>query len=228
MKYAISLIAGAIVGGALVLLFLYYNPIAGKPGVSPLAISQQELIDLTFSAVPDEAIAFTNNGESQVEPHPEKIAELWEPAIAKTTVLVTVLSNVHGEPAGIGVKFSSASETTRLWNSEALVDSVWHIFLPESGTLFVNQTENLWSYIRNIIVPARWNSADSWRGTWFGIVTVGPNALGTASVTGGNGRYANINTEAVESWSAKAYSALHGPVAMTGNLTIAVSEYAAK
>lgn len=225
MKYAISLITGVIVGGALVLLFLYYNPFAVKHTVSPLAISEQELIDLTFSAVPEDAIAFTNNGESPVQPHPEKIAELWEPAIAKTTILVTVLSNIRGEPAGIGVKFSSDSERTRLWNSEALVDSVWHIFLPETGTLFVDQTENQWSYIRNIVVPARWNSADSWRGKWFGIMTVGPNALGTARVTGGSGQYANIDTEAVESWSAKAYSALHGPVAMTGNLTIAVSAY---
>lgn len=225
MKYAISLIGGLIAGAALVVGFLYYNPFAGKHTVSPLAVSGQELIDLTYSAVPEEAIAFTNNGESRVAPHPAKMAELWEPAIAKTTILVTRLSNVQGPFAGIGVKFSSASEQTRLLNSEALVDSAWHVFLPDSGTFFVSQTENLWSYLRNIVIPARWNSADSWRGTWFGIMTVGPNALGTGIVAGGSGRYADIDTEAVESWSAKAYSALRGPVAMTGSLTVAVSPY---
>ena len=72
---------------------------------------------------------------------------------------------------------------------------------------FVSQTENLWSYLRNIVIPAAWNSADSWRGNWFGVMTVGPNALGTGRVAGGSGRFAKLDTEAVESWSAKAYSA---------------------
>lgn len=224
MKYVISLIAGVIVGGALFLLILYYNPFAGRHNVSPLVISGQDLIDLTYSAVPGDAIAFTNNGEASVRPQPQKIAELWEPAIENTRILVTVLSDVRGDPLGIGVKFSSDSESTRLLNAELLVNSVWHIHLAESGTFFIDQTENLWSYIRNIVVPAHWNSADSWRGSWFGITTVGPGALGTARVTGGSGRYANSTTEAVESWSAGAYSALQGPVAMTGSLTIAGSE----
>jgi hypothetical protein len=224
MKYALSLVAGLIVGAVLFLGFLYYNPFAGHT-VSALAMSRQELIDLTYSAVPEEAIAFTNNGESRVARYPEKIADLWEPAIAHTTVLVTLLSQVNGTPAGIGIKFSSASERTQLLHSQALVDSAWHVFLPDSGTFFVSQTENLWSYLRNIVIPAAWNSADSWRGNWFGVMTVGPNALGTGRVAGGSGRFAKLDTEAVESWSAKAYSALRGPVAMTGSLTVAVSPY---
>lgn len=224
MKYAIALLAGVVTGGILFLLLLYYNPFASMQTVSPLAISGQRLIDLSFSAVPGEAIAYTNNGVSRIEPHPAKIVELWEPAVEKTDILVTLLSDTNGRPAGIGVKFSSDSEGTRLLNSEALVDSVWHVYLPKSGTFFIDQTENLWSYIQNIVVPARWNSADSWRGSWFGITTVGPGALGTARMTGGSGQYADMTTEAVESWRAKAYSALKGPVAMTGSLTIAVSD----
>jgi hypothetical protein len=226
MKHVLSLVAGLLVGGVLFIGFLYYNPFAGH-GVSALAVSKQELIDLTYSAVPEEAIAFTNNGESRVARYPEKIADLWEPAIAQTTVLVTMLSQVDGTPAGIGVKFSSASEKTRLLHSEALVDSAWHVFLPDSGTFFFSQTENLWSYLRDIVIPAAWNSADNWRGNWFGVMTVGPNALGTGKVAGGSGQFANLDTEAVESWSAKAYSAVRGPVAMTGSLTVAVSPYVA-
>jgi hypothetical protein len=225
MKYAISLVAGTIVGALLFLLLLYVNPFAGAKTISPLAVSNQQLIDFTFPAVPSESIAFTNNGESRIEPHPATIAELWEPAIRNTRILVAVLSDGGGAPAGIGVKFSSDSERTRLLASEALIDSAWHLYLPQSGTLFISQTENLWDYLRSIVLPARWNSADSWRGSWYGITTVGPGALGTARATGGSGRYADVTTEAIESWRAKAYSALTGPVAMTGNLTIAVSDY---
>src|SRR5690606_22494627 len=122
----------------------------------------------------------------------------------------------------IGVKFSSDSEATRLLTAKALVDSAWHAYLPGRGTFFVDQTENLWSYLRNIVVPARWNSADSWRGSWFGIVTAGPNALGTGRVIGGSGRFADLSAEVVESWTATAYSTKTGPVAMSGSLMIAL------
>lgn len=220
MKYAISYTIGLALGAALFLLALYHNPFAVAPSMSPLSVSDQRLLDISFSAVPAESIAFTNNGESHVRPHPEKIAELWEPAIRHTNVLVAILTDVRGAPTGVGVKFSSESEETSLLTSDALMNSVWHVYLPGSGTLFIDQTENLWSYFRNIVLPARWSSANNWRGAWYGITTVGPGALGTARVTGGSGRFADLASEAVESLRAQAYSSLQGPVAMTGHLTI--------
>jgi hypothetical protein len=51
-------------------------------------------------------------------------------------------------------------------------------------------------------------------------MTQGPNALGTARVTGGNGNFAGKSGEAVESLTANAYSAIDGPVSMDGSLTI--------
>ena len=224
MKHAFSWIVGVIVGFILLLAGLYYNPFAGNADVSPLVVSGQPLLDLSYSTVPAEAIAFTNNGESGVEPRPEKIAELWEPTIRKTSVLVVNLTNSRGVTQGIGVKFVSGSERTNLLSGDALIDSAWHLYLPERGSLFVEQTENVWSYVRNIVIPARWNAADSWRGTWYGVMTAGPNALGTARVSGGSGSFAGMTTEATESVNARAYSALEGPVSVTGNLSIAMTE----
>lgn len=226
MKYVTGFLAGTLVGAVLCLATLYYNPFADGPSMSPLAVSDHSLLDFTYSAVPGESVAFTNDGESRLLTHPENIAELWEPTIRHTRVLVTPLSGRPGQPVGLGIKFSSDSEGTQLLTSQALVDSAWHVYLPGRGTFFVDQTENLWSYLCNIVIPARWNSADSWRGSWFGITTVGPGALGTARVTGGSGEFAGLTAEAVESWSAKAYSADEGPVAMSGSLTIAISETA--
>ena len=142
MKHVISLLGGMFVGVALFVLGLYYNPFVGIPSVSPLAISDLDLIDLSYSLVPSDSIAFTNDGESHIKTHPVKVLELWEPAIKRTRGIVTILANSRGEPAGLGVKFSSDSEETALIDGDVLVNSVWHIYLPEHGTFFVDQTEN--------------------------------------------------------------------------------------
>lgn len=222
MKYAISFFIGLVIGIVLFVLGLYYNPFVGNPSVSPLAISDLELVDLSYSLVPSESIVLTNDGESHVAPHPVKVPQLWEPTIKNTRALVTDLSDSRGETVGIGVKFSSASERSALLEAKVLVDSVWHIYLPERGTLFVDQTENYWPYVHDIVIPARLSSGDNWRGSWYGIVTAGPGALGTARVTGSTGTLKDSEAEAVESLSARAYSAISGPMGMTGNLTIAL------
>jgi hypothetical protein len=224
MKYALSWLGGTLLGALLFLVALYYNPLANRFSMSPLAVSGQPLVDLAYPTVPAEAIAYTNSGERRLKPYPQKIGELWEPTIRKTSVLVTLLGDGRGNAKGLGVKFASDSERTSLLKGEALLDSAWHVFLPESGTLFIDQTENLWSYVRDIVLPARWSSADSWRGTWYGVTTAGPTALGTAKVTGGTGRFSDVATEAVEAINARAYSALRGPVSATGSLTIVAVE----
>ena len=218
MKYAISVFVGVLIGMLLFVLGFYYNPFVGKPVVSPLAVSDLDLVELSYSLVASDSIVFTNDGESHVKPHPSKVLQLWEPTVNRTQGLVTVLTDSRGKPAGLGVKFSSDAEETALMNGEVLVHSVWHIYLPDRGTIFVDQTENFWPYVREIVIPARLSSGDNWRGTWYGILSAGPGALGTARVTGSTG----VESEAVESITARAYSAVTGPVGMTGNLTIAL------
>lgn len=227
MKHVVSLLAGVFVGALLFLALLYQNPFAVKPVLSPLSVADGQLIDFAYSPVPGEAIALTNDGSAAAAPSPDKIAELWEPAVNKTRVLVTALHGSGGEVAGIGIKFSSDSESTRLLRSEAIVDSVWHIWLPDSGSLFIDQRENFWSYLRGVVIPARLSSSSSWRGSWYGTTTVGPGALGTAHVTGGSGRFDGISSEASESLRAGAWSATQGPVAMSGNILISLTDYVA-
>lgn len=222
MKHVIALMAGFLAGVGAFAALMYNNPFSVSQSVSPLAVTDQRVINLQYSAVPGEAIMFTNNGEAISKPNPESVAELWEATIRDTRVLVAALSDSRGNPAGVGVKFSSHSEDTRILNSEAMVDSAWHIYMPELGTLFIDQRENYWSYLRDIVVKARLNSANNWRGNWLGIMTTGPNALGTGRVIGGNGLLAGVESEVVESLSATAYSAETGPVAIDGSLTIAL------
>ncbi|MDH3585889.1 MAG: hypothetical protein OEQ30_02270 [Gammaproteobacteria bacterium] len=223
IKYVAGLLLGIALGVLVAAALLYFNPLAARNPLSPLSVSKNNILSLGYSGVPTDSIVYTNNGESRVQPHPEKVRELWEAPIRRSEVLLTVLTDSRNNPAGIGIKFSSESERTRLINGEALVDSAWHIHLVERGSLFVEQTENYWNFLRKIVLPAYWSSANHWKGVWNGNMTVGPGALGTAAVTGGTGEFAGLVSEAVEAINASAYSVAQGPVAMEGRLIIDVT-----
>jgi hypothetical protein len=220
MKYFFALLAGMLLGAALFLAGLYYNPFSEQMSVSPFAMSDDNHLDFNYSAVPGETILYTDDGNSIVHTHPERVAELWEPTIANTRIAVSLLNNSRAKPVGLGIKFSSDSEQSTLIKSQALVNSAWHIYVPGQGTMLVDQVENYWAYLRDIVVPARWSSGNNWRGSFFHIMTHGPGALGTARVSGGSGNFAGLTSEAVESLTARAYSTTLGPVSMDGNLTI--------
>lgn len=220
MKYLLSLLVGMLVGAVVFVLLLLYNPLTRHNNLSPLSVTDKELISLRYSAVAANALLFTNDGESRVAPHPAKVLQLWEPPIRHTDAMVSVLTDSRNQHAGIGIKISSDSERTRLLNGQAIVDSVWHIYMPGRGSLFVEQSENYWDYLRNIVIPAHWSSSDSWRGIWNGNITAGPGALGTARVVGGSGVFAGLETEGVESLAAQAYTVAAGPVAISGELVI--------
>lgn len=222
MRYLLVFFAGLIVGLVLLVAGVYYNPLNKTSGLSPLSVTDNEVIRLTYSAVAADSLVYTNDGESQVTPHPGKVLQLWEPPIGKTTARVVELLDSRGALAGIGVKFSSDSESTQPLRGKVLVNSVWHIILPDRGTLFVEQSENYWSYMRDIVLPAYRSSGDSWRGNWFQHISDGPGALGTAWVHGGSGEFAGMQSDAIEAITAKAYTISQGPVAMTGELSIEI------
>lgn len=224
MKFVISAVLGLLTGAMLFIAGLYINPFTGQPTVSPLAITDERVVELSFSAVPADAILYTDHGESILTPRPERVAELWEPAVSDTDLFVTVLHDSRGSAAGIGIKMRSRSEATEIVRGEALANSVWHVYLPGQGTMMIDQTENYWSLIREVMIPARWSSSDSWRGTFHDVMTSGPNPLGTARVSGGSGILAGVTTESVELLTAAGYSATNGPVAMEGSLAIAIPQ----
>ncbi len=220
MKYAVTLLAGILTGAALAVFFILMNPLTSSDALSPLAVSENQLMILRYSAVPGDALLHTNNGESRARPSPAGVQQLWEPTIEHTTISVVELADVRGEPAGLGIKFASLSESTRLFNGEANVDSVWHVYMPGRGSFFVGQRENYFDYLRQIVIPAQWAASKNWKGQWRQNLTSGPGVLGTASVAGGSGRFAGLETDAVEAYAARAYSARTGPVAIEGELAI--------
>lgn len=220
MKYIIALILGLFVGAALFGIGLTYNPFISKWALSPLAVTDSQTLTMNYSAVASDAIMYTNDGESRIDPHPEKVLQLWEAPIRMTSAMATVLFDARNQPAGLGIKFSSASEDTRLFKGQALTNSVWYVYLPGRGSLFVEQTENHWTLIREVMFPAYRSSANTWKGTWLANMTTGPGALGTARVTGGSGEFEGFDMLGVESLSVRAWRVDNGAVAAEGQLLV--------
>lgn len=220
MKFLIALMLGMLTGAALFGLAMIYNPFLADRGINPLAVTDAEVFALSFSAVPSDSIVFTNDGNSVQKPQPSKVQQLWEAPIRKTQAMATVMRDARGQTAGIGVKFGSLSERTHLLQGDALVNSVWYVYLPNRGSLFVQQSENYWTFLRDVGWPAYRNGANSWKGKWNGDLTAGPGTLGTALVTGGSGSFRGLTTEGVESLSAEAYSIEQGPISAAGRLLI--------
>lgn len=241
MKYVIALVLGFFAGVIIFVAGLIYNPFMADRGLSPLSVTDEEVITLSFSNVPSESIVYTNNGESLQQspltgtlrlwkapvrsvsaPHPAKVLQLWEAPIRSTEAMVTVMRDARNQTAGIGIKFSSDSEKSRLLFGEVIADSVWYLYLPEQGAFFIEQTENYWPFVREVAFPAWRSSANNWRGSWLGNMTAGPGALGTAAVSSGSGRVEGIQMNGVESLSVRAYSADIGLVGAEGRLIIEV------
>jgi hypothetical protein len=224
MKYLISLIFGLMVGAALFAMGLLYNPFFVDRALSPLTVTDAEVIVLNYSKVPAESIAYTNDGESLHAPHPENVLQLWEASISMTSAMATVLRDARGQVAGVGIKFSSNSESTNLLHGQALANSVWYIYLPEQGSMFMHQSENYWPFFREVAFPAWRSSANNWRGTWLSDMTVGPGALGIAAVSGGSGRFRGLEMNGLESMSVRAFSADTGLISAQGRLIIEIPE----
>ena len=220
MKHLLALIVGLAFGVAVFALGVIYNPFVNRAVLSPLAVSDTQTLAFSFSALASEAVIYTNNGESRIAPHPEKTPQLWEASIRQSEAMATVLRDGRNEVAGFGIKFSSASEETKPLKGQALVNSVWHVYLPGRGSLFIEQNENYWNYIRSVMLPAYRSSVDTWQGSWLGNITSGPEALGTGRAVGGSGDFADLDMLAVESLSVRAWRVSSGPVAAEGQLTI--------
>ena len=220
MKYVVVLVLGLLFGALVFVVGLIYNPIISKQNLSPVTVTDSQTITLSYSGTATDSIVLTNNGESETPPHPKKVLQLWERPIRQTTVMVTVLHDGLSRAAGIGVKISSLSENTDLLAAKALVDSVWYMYLPGKGAYFVEQSENYWTYLRQVVLPAHRSSANIWKGNWHMDTTFGPGALRTAKVTAGSGPFEGREMLGVESLTTYLYSVNDGPVSAQGRFII--------
>ena len=148
MKYILVLILGVLVGATVFAAGVAYNPFLSKQNLSPLAVTEAQTVSLSFSGVATDSIIYTNDGASTDKPFPETVLQLWERPIRQTQAMATTLRDGRNQVAGLGIKFSSASEDTALLSGRALVNSVWYAYLPGRGGIFIEQTENYWTTLK--------------------------------------------------------------------------------
>ena len=86
--------------------------------------------------------------------------------------------------------------------------------------MFIEQTENCWGYLREIVLSGYRSSADVWKGTWLANTTAGTGGLGAARVSGGMGEFAAREMLSVESLSVKAWRVKGGALAADGRLIV--------
>lgn len=221
MKYVISLAAGIVLGAALVIVALYYNPLAADNPRVPLTAAPGASVEVFYDAAAD-TVARTGSVDGLLATVPTAAEELWEPVLAGTEVRLLQLRDVDGRPVGLGVRFATLDAGTRPLTGELLVDNVWNLHLQDRGSLFVDGLDNLWPLARQVLVPA-WRAEDGvWQGRYDGDITVGPRPSRVAVMTGGAGVFAGTRGEARESLSAEAFSLRDGEITADGSLLIAI------
>jgi hypothetical protein len=222
MKHVLSLLAGLIVGAALVGLALYYNPLTRENPRVPLTAAPDASVEVFYRTGAD-TVARTGPAGDLFTTVPASLEALWEPALAGTEVRLLVLRDVDGRPLGLGVRFAALDSGTRPLTGDLLAASVWNIHLPGRGSLFVDGLDNLWPLARHVLVPA-WRAQDgTWQGRFAGDLTVGPRPSHVAVMTGGAGVFAGTRGEARESLAVQSLSLPEGRLQADGSLLVAIT-----
>lgn len=213
MRYLFALLLGFLAGVAVVAAVVYYNPATATNESVITRTTDGVNLELLYGSQSGDALAYTNSGSSHWPRVPAAVADLWHPALVGVHVAVHPLQNGRGEPVGVGVKFFQLSEDTRLLRGEVLVDSAWSVMLPGAGSLFVEQDENYWPFVRAVGLPAWLDGNKRWQGEFRSELTVGPRGTLEGVVVGASGVMRDRLGEARESMSVQSYGlgASHDP-----------------
>ena len=149
MRYLLVTVFGFVIGCALVLVGLYYNPFTADSGV----ISGVNARVLTYRSPFTEGLAVTHSGRSRLPLQPPAIPELWESTIRDSMLSVVVLKDEDDIPVGIASRVSQFSESTELLTRGVLVDDDWLVTLSGEGSFFIRADSNLWPVLKETLIP---------------------------------------------------------------------------
>ena len=70
MKYLVALVVGMLFGAVGLAAVLYYNPFVSSNNLSPLSVTDNEVVRLSYSAAAQDALMYTN-------PRPDLSPKIW-------------------------------------------------------------------------------------------------------------------------------------------------------
>ena len=210
MKYALSLTFGLLLGVAVALGLIYFNPLTQKQAES----SRGAALELTYQFAGADSWLSTHSMDLKVPVMPTDVPLLWESGIKGMMLASMPLKGGNGSV--IGTKISAPSASTEFLRSGLLVDDYWLLSVPGAGTIFVHSINNQWPLLRDTIVTVDWLGRSFPASTEY-LPTVGPSADG-ANVVGMTGVYRDSVGHARESISLETYRGDFTP--LSGRLAI--------
>ena len=213
MKYVLATALGFLLGCALVLVGLHYNPFT----TNSEAISSANARVFTYRSPFIEGLAVTHSGQSRLPLVPKEIPDLWESTISDSILTVIVLRDDEDVPVGIASRISQFSDRTELLVRGVLVDDDLLVTIPGEGSLFIDADSNLWPFLKETLIPV-WYLYRPWQGPKIYHPTAGPAASGVAIVAGATGSFAAREGTAFESYQVSSFSATTGPGSMDARL----------
>jgi hypothetical protein len=206
MRFVVMTALGFLVGCALVMVGLYFNPLTADSG-EVVGVNARVLnYDSPFA----EGIAVTHSGRTRLPLRPPTIPELWESTISSSMLSVIVLRDDDGSPVGVASRVSLFSEATEMLTRGVIVDDNWLVTIPDEGSFFVNADSNLWPFLKETLIPV-WYLDRPWDGPRNYRPTAGPGIGGSAVVTGATGRFADRAGSAVEAYQVADFDKATGP-----------------
>ena len=184
MKYLLSLIAGLVVGAALAVVALYFNPLTQRTGETAAAPDWS----LQYGLAPAATWLATHDERLGLPVAPSDVPLLWESGIKGSFLTALPLHDASGRFAASASRITVPSAATEFLRSGLLVDDYWLISIPGRGTLFVHAVNNDWPLLRDTLVRVDLLRRN-WRGPGAWAPTVGPGAEG-ARVVGLSGSLA--------------------------------------
>ncbi len=220
MKYVlITVIFGFLLGFALALVGLYYNPLIADSGV----ITGVNARVFTYRSPFTEGLAVTHSGRSRLPLRPAAIPELWEDTIKNSLLSVVVLHDEDNVPVGIASRVSQFSDNTEMLTRGVLIDDDWLVTIPGEGSFFIDADSNLWPFLKETLIPV-WYLDRPWQGPKHYRPTAGPGDEGMAIVAGVTGSFADRRGTAVESYHISDFNQTTGPGRIDAQLFLHLPE----
>ncbi len=218
MKYVLAAVSGLVVGIALALAVLYFNPLTREPARA----ENDDNWVLSYS-FPGDSLALTHNGQMHLPRVPASIAPLWETAIQSLALNVLSLKDDEGRVTAVATRFSMPSASTDLLLHGAILTNYWLITVPGEGSFFVHSENNVWRFIKEVYVPIVYFGQTRTGSSTYDL-SIGPSPDQTATVYGASGRFAALRGTATEFYELQTFSKHAGIEELNSELRLRFAE----
>jgi hypothetical protein len=218
MKFALTFLAGLLLGCVIALAGLYFNPLVKDQGSGPGVDDWS----LRYAQPSDDLLLLTHSGSLRLPKAPAGAPDLWERTLRGTLVQVAVLRDQAGN-AALASRISISRGNGNMMLHGLPVRDTWLVTVPGQGSFTVEADGNLWPLMRDHLLPV-WYLGRDWQGPATVHTVTGPGLRNTAIVQGLTGRFAGLTGSAVEQLDLEQVTANAHAMQLVGALHVRLTE----